>query len=458
MWKARKLSIKGKITVLRSQILPIILYPASVLYTPDDIIEELNSLFFNFIWPNKKHHVKKKVIIKNIEDGGLKMPDIFTMLKAIKLMWIKRLLTKENNFTHIAKLNCNIHDYQKYFDHNMSRKYLQTQPTSFYGQILDIWEEIKHTNLSKMHINDILNEKLCYNKNILSDNKPFTNKKFSTNDISIIHDILRADLSFKSAEELDTLTIMEYNQIIAAIPKEWKTTICLNKNTNAQFKLNNKLEVKIGLNHKHIQSIRCKDFYWHLINRTHEIPTAILKWEEYYYYVNFNWKDIFTLPYKSTSETSLQSMQYQIIHRYFPCNSILNTWNTNLEELCTLCNVEDTLEHYFFNCKLVEQFWKDFFTWRHKTFLCTFNLGAIDVIFGLMNETHDSMISILNYCILSAKKYIIDCKGKGVNCSFDKYCSKLKNRLIIEEYISNINGKSEAFIQKWSTVVECLNK
>ena len=62
MWKCRQLSVKGKITILRSQSLPIILYPVSVLYTPDQIIEKIDKLFFDFIWPNKKKTCKEKII------------------------------------------------------------------------------------------------------------------------------------------------------------------------------------------------------------------------------------------------------------------------------------------------------------------------------------------------------------------------------------------------------------
>ena len=47
MWKCRQLTIKEKITILRSQALPIILYPASVLFTPEHIIDKIDKLFFN---------------------------------------------------------------------------------------------------------------------------------------------------------------------------------------------------------------------------------------------------------------------------------------------------------------------------------------------------------------------------------------------------------------------------
>ena len=372
-------------------------------------------------------------------------------------MWIKRLLTKESNFTNVAQLNSKIFDYHKFFTHNMSRTYLVSQPTLFYSQILDYWEEVRNSNLAKMGINEILNEKLCHNKHILLDNKPFTNSKLSTNDINIIHDILKPDLSIKQPNELSTLTIMEYNQIISAIPKEWKTKINLSKNSNAEFKVIHDLEIKIGLTHKHLLRIRCKDFYWHLINKIHETPTAVLKWEELYYYVDFNWNNIFTLPYVTTSETVLQSMQYQIINRYFPCKSCLSTWHTDLDKLCTLCHVEETLEHYFFHCTFVKPFWNHFFVWWNRISHCNLNLGAIDVIFGLMNEENQNSISVLNYCIVLAKKYIIDCRTKDVNCSFDMFCTKLKNRLVIEEYIATINCKRTEFMHKWNFVMNHLD-
>ena len=56
-----------------------------------------------------------------------------------------------------------------------------------------------------------------------------------------------------------------------------------------------------------------------------------------------------------------------------------------------------------------------------------------------MNEEHENSINVLNYCIVLAKQYIIDCRTKDVNCSFDMFCTKLKNRLVIEEYIATIN-------------------
>ena len=103
LWKSRNLTNKGKKTILRTQAMPIILYLASVLSISNESIKIIDNLFFDFVWPNGKHHVKKKVLIQEIENGGLKMPDIESMIKSIKLTWVKKILLKSNTFTDIAK-------------------------------------------------------------------------------------------------------------------------------------------------------------------------------------------------------------------------------------------------------------------------------------------------------------------------------------------------------------------
>ena len=90
------------------------------------------------------------------------MPDIFATIKAIILMWIKRLLKKSNKYSLIAKQNTKFIDFQ-HFSHDMTKTYLVQQPDKFYGQIIDYWDEIKEINFQSMNLNDILNQKICYN-------------------------------------------------------------------------------------------------------------------------------------------------------------------------------------------------------------------------------------------------------------------------------------------------------
>ncbi len=163
MNKSRNISIKGKVTLLRSIVLPHLLYIASVLPIPTDFIKEIDQLFFDFVWPNGKHHVKKNVLIQEICDGGLKMPDVYSMISALRLTWVKRLLNNKNECTKIAQATSGVPSFvflleKKYDNTNVS------DVTAFYRNILEEWASVHTTEPSTA--TEMLNEILWYNTRI----------------------------------------------------------------------------------------------------------------------------------------------------------------------------------------------------------------------------------------------------------------------------------------------------
>ena len=117
------------------------------------------------------------------------------------------------------------------------------------------------------------------------------------------------------------------------------------------------------------------------------------------------------------------------------------------------CDCEERLEHYFFHCNFVKQFWTLLSHWRKwVSDNYSFRFGALDIVFGMTNETNDDLISALDYCIIVAKKYINSCRLESNDCDFDRFLHKLKQRLIVEEYIATINDRLEIHTLKWSFV------
>ena len=53
--------------------------------------KELETLFFSFIWGGKGDKIARKIIINDKENGGLKMTDIRSFAKALKISWIKEV-------------------------------------------------------------------------------------------------------------------------------------------------------------------------------------------------------------------------------------------------------------------------------------------------------------------------------------------------------------------------------
>ena len=83
-WELRRLSLLGKITVLKSLIASQLVYILSPLPTNHKVIGEINNIFFNFLWDGKGDKIKRDIMISDYENGGLKMIDIKVFNRALQ--------------------------------------------------------------------------------------------------------------------------------------------------------------------------------------------------------------------------------------------------------------------------------------------------------------------------------------------------------------------------------------
>ena len=79
IWCSRNLSIKGKITVIKSVIVPKFVHLFNSTFTPNHTLQEIHKMIVNFIWNNKTPKVKFQTMIGDFGDGGLKLPDIYVV-------------------------------------------------------------------------------------------------------------------------------------------------------------------------------------------------------------------------------------------------------------------------------------------------------------------------------------------------------------------------------------------
>ena len=62
--------------------------------TNEATIKETNKLFYSLFWNGKNDKIKLDIMIKNYPDGGLKMVDVESFNKALKVTWVKNAWTK----------------------------------------------------------------------------------------------------------------------------------------------------------------------------------------------------------------------------------------------------------------------------------------------------------------------------------------------------------------------------
>ena len=73
-WNHRKLSLMGKITVIKQFALPKLIYPLTVLNNPpEQIINKIlvKTEIFKFIWESKPDKIKRSVIMQYYKNGVL---------------------------------------------------------------------------------------------------------------------------------------------------------------------------------------------------------------------------------------------------------------------------------------------------------------------------------------------------------------------------------------------------
>ena len=95
-WTVRRLSLIGKITVLKSLVASHVIHLLSPLQINSQIIKQINDLFFDFLWSSKGDKIERNIITQNSGNGGLRMIDIKSFNKALKSVWIRKNLDESN--------------------------------------------------------------------------------------------------------------------------------------------------------------------------------------------------------------------------------------------------------------------------------------------------------------------------------------------------------------------------
>ena len=81
MWKWRGLTLIGKIEIVKSLIIPKFLSKAALISVMDDLVQEINKAYLPLhLEGQTEDKIKRCALINDIEDGGLKMLDIQSMI------------------------------------------------------------------------------------------------------------------------------------------------------------------------------------------------------------------------------------------------------------------------------------------------------------------------------------------------------------------------------------------
>ena len=71
IWRCRSLSLVGKMTIIKTIIVPQVQFLFSMIYIEETLLKRIEKLLYNFVWASNVHKIKKNTLIAPIEIGGL---------------------------------------------------------------------------------------------------------------------------------------------------------------------------------------------------------------------------------------------------------------------------------------------------------------------------------------------------------------------------------------------------
>ena len=107
-WSKRKISLSGRITIIKSLALSKFVHLfMSLPAPPNELIKKLENIFFNFLWNSGPDRIKMRIVVKNTACGGLRMVEIKSFIKALKVSWFRRILhqSKPNEWTNLSLIS-----------------------------------------------------------------------------------------------------------------------------------------------------------------------------------------------------------------------------------------------------------------------------------------------------------------------------------------------------------------
>jgi exonuclease III len=467
-WKHRRMPISGKIAIIKSLLIPQLTYYLSIMTSPNkDKIKEINRKLYNFIYNGKSEKIKREIIIGDYNDGGYKMIDLESFIKGIKLRWMERLLNTEGVWKTYIENKCKT-DIRLLLNSNIKEIDLPFEfpKNNMWKEIWEIWckENFKEPDT----INEILNQQIWYNSNIRIGNKPVFWKHWKAIDINWVADLViidekgrriltKAELSDICETNINT---MEYNMLISAIPKTWKTKIKTDLETIMQEENNEEEEVNPSLIEKLLNAKKPSNMiYRELIKKKKQQPIkALNKWRRD---LGINWDNNTILKghlnlHWCTTNNKTRSFNFNFLNRNIPTNKRLTEQKLRQDPNCEECGKEENITHLFWECERATILWNHIQSKHTQLTGKNFDKGAEICLLGTRGteENEDRWNPEERKChnllSLLTRQYIHIMKSRNEKTNEKGLEIYIKGYLRIEKEVAKTKHKVDNFNRIWT--------
>ena len=339
-WSKQTLTPFGKITIIKTLIISKLNHLFLAIPGLDEnMIRQLTSKIYSFIWDDKPDKVKRDLISQDYCWGDLKMINLKAFIQGLKLTWVRRLFHSESNWVKLYK-------YSEQIDFT-ELAYLgpvKASKNKFWKEVFDSWNNLKELHLPR-YPGDVLSTSLWNNNSIKVGNSTVYYKNWAKRGIWTVNDLnidnqgnIMSFQDFQQTYNLRPMFLQFYGKTLTV--KKWLCYTGVNVHEKNPQPL---MPFNIGLFLKFRKG--SKDMY-NVLNRKTVHISAEQKWENILNKYDIEWKNIHFHCTKHTKNTKLCWFQYRIIHRILGTNTFLYKIKVKDCNLCTFCKEEpETIEH-----------------------------------------------------------------------------------------------------------------
>lgn len=462
-WVNRSMSLKGKITLVNSLMISVLHYPCSCTFIPPRVLFEVKKIVTDFIWDTKRPKIAYNLLIQKVENGGLNLADIETRALTSHINIIKGLWNHPNSvWASILAEALGTNDIRVTLLTKSDLSKTIPEEYSTFKQCLATWYKVRR--FSPISESEVAEEIIWGNDSIIINKKHVFWQEWIAADILSINDLLHEhEPRFLSHAELATFynvrcSFLDLYQIRTAIPCSWKRLLTnqriLDHSCKPRIKLGGSPTLDIAnATSKLIYHLLLKDKALAVASQQRWAETFTDLPEEPVELADY-WKEIYLSPYCTTRDTKLQAFQYKLIHRVLPCNRYLHNIRIKESDICSFCTEKDTLQHFFWTCSLVQDFWHKVEEWLSLNGDIHIQTNMKQFLFGFP-KTHPQ-VKIINLLSLAAKHFIYRQKlFHAGNLELIHFLREFRAKLGIEKFICMKENKIRKFA-RWNRIYNAL--
>lgn len=456
-WRNRNLSTKGKVAVVNFLVISLLHYVAANSELPHRVLHELKKMVVHFLWNGGSSKIAYSTLIQPIEDGGLKLADFETRIRASRLMWVRRILLEGDSF---------LQSYVHYLAGDMGLPPLilgkprtlpsQLRSSLFYSEVFELWRK-SHDFVPATEA-EVRWEVLWHNKRISVEGSSIRWDAWLSRGIMRVEDILHpSEGRFLSHLEINeryglNSSFLDALQIRQSIPGSWRALI------THQGRPPEHAGLLLSIDHGSTIDLFTsspRSLYGALITKLAKHIKAQAKWEADLpdSPLSDEWQDFYKSPFQAARETRLQALQYKVLHRIIPCKHYLMSIRLVPNDLCAFCPGRDTLVHFLYGCPNTKLLWRKISNWIGKAKGPDLSrLTTRDILLGVPPK-HRAARTI-NFISMFTKHFIHRQKlFHAGNLCLIEWLADLKKRLLSERYICALEGKPSHFA-RWVRILQ----